>query len=170
MVESEVRVTVAEFAVSRVFLHAGVVAWKNEALVIPAKSYSGKSTLVAELVKKGVVHYSDEYCGFRRGWKCSAVSEVVSLRGIVDPYTQLECSVESIGGIAGAKTISVGIVCTVGLACEYLGLNVEDTPIVDEVKNIPRWLIKTIEKEWKSDLKLVPLHHFLHDKKSYFGK
>ena len=170
MVESEVRVTVAEFAVSRVFLHAGVVAWKNEALVIPAKSYSCKSTLVAEFIKKGVVHYSDEYAVLDAAGNVQPFPKWLSLRGIIDPYTQLECSVESIGGIAGAKTISVGIVCTVGLACEYLGLKVEDTPIVDEVKNIPRWLIKTIEKEWKSDLKLVPLHHFLHDKKSYFGK
>jgi hypothetical protein len=34
----------------------------------------------------------------------------LSLRGIIDPHTQLECSVESIGGIAGTKTIPVGMV------------------------------------------------------------
>ncbi len=110
MVESEVRVTVAEFAVSRVFLHAGVVAWKNQAIVIPAKSFSGKSTLVAELVKKGAVYYSDEYAVLDAAGNVQPFPKWLSLRGIIDPYTQLECSVESIGGIAGTKTIPVGMV------------------------------------------------------------
>jgi hypothetical protein len=35
MVESQIRITIAEFAVSKVFLHAGVVGWKNRAIVIP---------------------------------------------------------------------------------------------------------------------------------------
>ena len=110
MVESEIRVTVAEFAVSRVFLHAGVVAWNNRAIVIPAKSFSGKSTLVAELVKKGAVYYSDEYAVLDAAGNVQPFPKWLSLRGIIDPYTQLECSVESIGGIAGTKTIPVAMV------------------------------------------------------------
>jgi hypothetical protein len=110
MVESEVRVTVAEFAVSKVFLHAGVVAWNNRAIVIPATSFSGKSTLVAELVKKGAVYYSDEYAVLDAAGNVQPFPKWLSLRGIIDPYTQLECSVESIGGIAGTKTIPVGMV------------------------------------------------------------
>ncbi len=110
MVESEVRVTIAEFAVSRVFLHAGVVAWNNRAIVIPAKSFSGKSTLVAELVKKGAVYYSDEYAVLDAAGNVQPFPKWLSLRGIIDPRTQLECSVESIGGIAGTKTIPVGMV------------------------------------------------------------
>ena len=110
MVESEIRITVAEFAVARVFLHAGVVAWKNQAIVIPAQSYSGKSTLVAELVKKGAVYYSDEYAVLDAAGNVQPFPKWLSLRGIIDPDTQLECSVESIGGIAGTKTIPVGMV------------------------------------------------------------
>ena len=60
MVESQIRITIAEFAVGKVFLHAGVVGWKGRAIVIPARSFSGKTALVAELVKKGALYYSDE--------------------------------------------------------------------------------------------------------------
>ena len=45
----------------RVFVHAGVVGWKGHAIVIPGRSRSGKTTLVAELVKAGAEYYSDEF-------------------------------------------------------------------------------------------------------------
>lgn len=57
------------------------------------------------------------------------------------------------------------IVCTVGLAHKYFGLNLADTPIAAEASEIPRWVLKAVEKEWESDVKLVPLHHFLNDRK-----
>jgi SM-20-related protein len=43
------------------FVHAGVVGWRGLAIVIPGRSNSGKSTLVAELVRRGAVYYSDEF-------------------------------------------------------------------------------------------------------------
>jgi hypothetical protein len=46
---------------SRVFLHAGVVAFGTRAIVIPGSSGAGKSTLVAALVRAGGRYYSDEY-------------------------------------------------------------------------------------------------------------
>ena len=52
MAESQIRVTVAEFAVGKVFLHAGVVGWKGRAIVIPAQSFSGKTTLSPNWLKK----------------------------------------------------------------------------------------------------------------------
>jgi len=44
-----------------VFVHAGVVAWRGRAIVLPGYSRAGKSTLVAELLKLGATYYSDEY-------------------------------------------------------------------------------------------------------------
>src|SRR5688500_445713 len=51
--DSLLRITVAEHAVDRVFIHAGVVGCRGRAVVIPASSFRGKTTLVAELVKRG---------------------------------------------------------------------------------------------------------------------
>jgi len=43
------------------FVHAGAVGWRGGAILVPGSSYAGKSTLVAELVRRGAVYYSDEY-------------------------------------------------------------------------------------------------------------
>src|SRR6266550_5588400 len=44
---SHLQITVAEHSPRRVFVHAGVVGWNDRAIVIPGRSYSGKTTLVA---------------------------------------------------------------------------------------------------------------------------
>ena len=59
--QKEIYTCVAEHAKDRVFIHAGVVAWKNRAVILSGFSHAGKSTLVWYLVKAGAVYYSDEY-------------------------------------------------------------------------------------------------------------
>jgi len=54
-------VHVANHAPDRVFIHAGVVGWRGRALLLPGRSFAGKTTLVAELMRAGAVYYSDEY-------------------------------------------------------------------------------------------------------------
>src|SRR5262249_45792590 len=61
ILEGEIQIHVGEFARRRVFVHAGVVAWNNRVLVLPGRSMSGKSTLVAALLRAGATYYSDEY-------------------------------------------------------------------------------------------------------------
>ena len=73
--EADARLYVAEHAPRRVFVHAGVVAWKGRAILLPGPSYVGKSTLVMELVRAGAVYYSDEYA-------------VLDARGRVHPFAQ----------------------------------------------------------------------------------
>jgi hypothetical protein len=52
-VESWAQLTVATLAEDLVFIHAGVVGWRNRAIVMPGHSFSGKSTLVLALVEAG---------------------------------------------------------------------------------------------------------------------
>ena len=46
------------------FVHAGVVGCEAGAIVIPGRSMTGKTSLVAALVKAGATYYSDEYAVF----------------------------------------------------------------------------------------------------------
>ena len=107
--EADLRLFVAEVARHRIFVHAGVVGWKGRAIVIPGRSYSGKSTMVSELVKAGAVYYSDEYA-------------VLDSRGMVYPFPkpiemrdsgefkQTKVDVGHFGGKTATKPIPVGLV------------------------------------------------------------
>ncbi|HMO80139.1 MAG TPA: hypothetical protein PKD24_05045 [Pyrinomonadaceae bacterium] len=59
--DSMVRSRVTEKAKDLVFVHAGAVGWKGNAILIPARSGMGKTTLVSELIQLGADYYSDEY-------------------------------------------------------------------------------------------------------------
>ena len=71
--EGELAIHVAASCPDRVFLHAGVVSFGGKALLLPGRSFAGKSTLVAALVAAGGTYYSDEYA-------------VVDGAGLVFPY------------------------------------------------------------------------------------
>lgn len=110
ILESQIRMTVAEFAEDFVFLHAGVVGYKGKAIVIPAKSFSGKTTLVAELAKRGLDYYSDEYAVIDKDGFVHPFPKKLSIRGIIDDWKQVDIDVEELGGKKGEKLIEVGII------------------------------------------------------------
>ena len=109
-VESEIRLTVAEYAVSRVFLHAGVVAWKGKAIILPGSSFSGKTSMVAALIKKGALYYSDEYAVLDENGNVHPFPKMLSLRGIIDDFKQVDYTAESLGGKVGFEPIPVGMI------------------------------------------------------------
>lgn len=57
------------------------------------------------------------------------------------------------------------LICTVGLAHRYLGLDLAGTPIEADARNLPEWFIQAVEKEWANETKPWPLEMSLHDKK-----
>src|SRR5690348_11129110 len=59
--ESQLHLRVATLARTRLFVHAGVVGWRGGAILIPGRSHTGKSSLVAALLALGATYYSDEY-------------------------------------------------------------------------------------------------------------
>jgi hypothetical protein len=73
--ESELHFAVASNARSALFVHAGVVAWEGQAILLPGPSMSGKSSLVAALLRAGAEYYSDEYA-------------VIDGQGHVHPYAK----------------------------------------------------------------------------------
>lgn len=106
--DSIIRVAVAEYAVDRVFLHAGVVGWKGKAIVIPADSFKGKSTLVSELVRNGAEYYSDEFAIFDRDGLVHPFARRIGRR--TEDYIPYELTVEDLGGTYGNTPIPVGLV------------------------------------------------------------
>lgn len=71
---------VAESATDFVFVHAGAVAWGGKAVLIPGRSFSGKSTLVMELVRAGATYLSDEYAVLDRSGFVHAFARAPRLR------------------------------------------------------------------------------------------
>lgn len=110
LLESQVRITIAEFAVEKVFMHAGVVGWKGNAIIFPGKSFFGKTTIVAELVKRGAEYLSDEYAVVDENGFVYPFPKMLSLRGIIDDFRQVDMAVEDLGGIASEKKLPVGMV------------------------------------------------------------
>lgn len=105
--EWEVNLFLAERARDRIFIHAGVVEWKGRALVVPGRSFSGKSTLVAQLVRAGCAYLSDEFAILDSRATCHAYPRRLSLRvpGGVDTPTA-----EDLGGTTRFEPLPVGFV------------------------------------------------------------
>ena len=109
ILDAELRMYIALHAPDHVFVHAGVVGVEDRAIVFPGRSFAGKTTLVAALVKAGAEYWSDEYA-------------VLDAEGLVHPYPKRlsvrindtreteEQPVESLGGRAGEGHLPVAVI------------------------------------------------------------
>ncbi|HQZ83428.1 MAG TPA: hypothetical protein PLR83_09415 [Pyrinomonadaceae bacterium] len=88
--DSYLRVRIGEFCPNRVFVHSGVVGINGKALLIPGNSFSGKSTLVLELVKLGGEYFSDEFAILDDNGSVHPYARPINMRtddGKYRPYT-----------------------------------------------------------------------------------
>lgn len=104
-----IRVSVAEFSPELVFLHAGAVGWKGKGIVMPADSFSGKSSLVTELVKLGAEYYSDDFAILDSNGELRPFPRQISMRTRELSYSVYEVDPLDLG-TTGSKPLPVGLV------------------------------------------------------------
>ena len=136
------------------FLHAGVVARNGRAIIIPASSFSGKTTLVAELIKKGALYYSDEYAVLDENGFVHPFPKMLLVRGIINEFTQVDCTIESFGGEVGVKPIPIGLV----LITKYEKTSNPNIEMLSRGQGIMEMLKHTIPIRYKPEFALEVLN------------
>jgi hypothetical protein len=107
--ESDLQLHVAEMARGRIFVHAGVVGWQRRAIVIPGRSFAGKTSLVTELVRAGATYYSDEYAVVDRHGRVHPYPKPPATR-TADNGTQVKTPIVALGGKVGVEPLPIGLV------------------------------------------------------------
>jgi hypothetical protein len=103
------RVVIGEFATRRVFVHAGVIGWKGEAIIFPGRSGKGKSTLIKELIKKGAIYYSDEFAVINNTGLIFPYPKPVSIReSWTENGVQVDYPCEALSAKQGMKPLQLG--------------------------------------------------------------
>jgi hypothetical protein len=109
ILDAELRMYIALHAPDHVFVHAGVVGVGERAIVLPGRSFAGKTTLVAALVQTGAEYWSDEYAVLDADGLVHPYPKPLSVR-IDDTRSTDERPVESLGGRAGDRPLPVAVI------------------------------------------------------------
>src|SRR5258705_8509671 len=108
--ELDLELYIADRAPRRTFVHAGVVGWNGQAVVIPGDSFSGKSSLVKALVKAGATYYSDEFAVLDERGRVHPYPIPLTIRPARDGSPPMKYRAEEFGGVAGIGPLPVGLV------------------------------------------------------------
>lgn len=106
---SVVRQYVAAEARDAVFVHAGAVAVNGRGIVFPGRSFAGKTTLVAALLRAGALYYSDEYAVIRPDGLLIPYPKGLSLRLTQGDQRQTEHSLTEVGGVEGTDPVEIAL-------------------------------------------------------------
>jgi hypothetical protein len=105
--DSAFRLAVAALAPKRIFVHAGVVAWNGAAIVLPGRSMTGKTTLVAELLRAGASYLSDEYAVLDSAGRVHPFQKPLAIRAD-SSIEQVETPPRSVGREVGKAVAARG--------------------------------------------------------------
>jgi hypothetical protein len=90
------------------FVHAGVVGWGDRAIVIPGRSFSGKTTLVMAFIQAGATYYSDEYAVLDRQGLVHPYPRAISVR--ISTEKRQRYTVEKLGVAVGSHPLKMGVI------------------------------------------------------------
>lgn len=112
--ERELRTAVALNAPHHVFLHAGAVAHNDIVILIPGSSFSGKTTLVAALVRAGAEYLSDEFAPIDEHGLVHPFPKPLGVRD--ETSVQVDHDVRNCGGRVADRPLPIGAVILAGYA------------------------------------------------------
>jgi hypothetical protein len=98
----------AEASSDMTFLHAGVVGWQGRAIVVPGRSFSGKTTLVREMLRLGATYYSDEFAVVDNSGLVHPFARPLGIREDLS-YAQRKYTAEVLGAASGVKPLPIGL-------------------------------------------------------------
>ena len=107
--EKNLQLVMAYMAQDFLFVHAGAVVWQGQAILIPGRSFSGKTSLVAALVKAGATYFSDEYAVLDPRGRVHPYPIPLSIRGKNGRGAD-KVPVEWLGGQVGEEAVPVGLI------------------------------------------------------------
>jgi hypothetical protein len=106
--ESHLDFLIASEAPRDIFVHAGVVAWNGRVIIIPGPSMSGKTMLVAALLRVGASYYSDDFAVLDENGNVHPFPRPLSLRQADGGHRKAEPT--EFNALIGRQPLPVGLV------------------------------------------------------------
>ena len=109
VLDAQIRAFISANAREWTFVHAGVVTHLGRALLLPGATLSGKTTLVAALLRAGATYYSDEFAVLDDQGRVHPYPKPLSIR-LAEPGRSRETTAGELGGSTGDGPATVGLI------------------------------------------------------------
>jgi hypothetical protein len=110
VLETRIKRYVALHAPHSIFVHAGAVASRGRAILIPGPTFSGKTTLVSELLRAGADYLSDEYAILDDAGWVSSYHRALAVREPDGGWDRRPQDASDFGAAVATKPVPVGLV------------------------------------------------------------